>query len=809
MRHFFPFLAVLCASSAQAQVVRGTVVDATGRTLPGVVVGLVDSTQTVVARSLTNDLGEYRVAAPRPGTYFLQTRRVGFQPGVSMPRVLTDGTVSVERLVVEGVRVTLSTVRIVGRSACGRQNSEDAGAVLAAWDQAMTSLSATALTTSSRGLTATIMQIDRVLQPGGRMVRTQNASVRTDHVTHPWRSLPPDALRRDGYTQTDASGWTTYNAPGIDALVSPMFLEDHCVKLVNSKDTSEVGLAFEPVPARRGKSEIRGTLWLERGSVQLRRLDFTYTGAPVEASEFEAGGSMAFSQIADGGIVISGWEIRMPQLVRESPRSVKVRVEAVAATGGQVVVMRRGIDTLFKRATLRVSGVVQDSASGNPIARATVSLSGTPLQVVADDGGRFAFPDVLPGEYAFRVRTPSLDSVRASSQSTVMVTDGMQALRLRVPTAAQLSGALCGNVLSGAAGRGKGAVLGSVRLAADTLPPGPMSIAADWVEIDSRAGLRRTPKRMETKSDSSGGFRLCGVPTETALAIRALPSRGRSQVVSVRLQPDERFASATLMVDQGRDAVATFTGVVVADSSGRPLADAEVAIPSLALSTRSDARGAFRLTDVPAGSHGVVVRRLGYGAMTADVTFAANDEEDRRIVLRPMTVLDSVSVTATPNDAGMLAFEENRRVGLGHFITREELDKNKGRKMGDLLAMVPGSGIVRGRTNGAWVLSKRYVVPLSGAPPGREHEIDSPIYKPSAGEKMQGIVMGCYAQVWLDNQLLNPSQPTEPFDVNSIPITQIEAVEWYASPAQTPAKYSRLNSPCGVLVIHTRRYDGR
>jgi hypothetical protein len=46
---------------------------------------------------------------------------------------------------------------------------------------------------------------------------------------------------------------------------------------------------------------------------------------------------------------------------------------------------------------------------------------------------------------------------------------------------------------------------------------------------------------------------------------------------------------------------------------------------------------------------------------------------------------------------------------------------------------------------------------------------------------------------------------TPPFNVNSIPPTQIEAVEWYAGAAQTPARYSGLGSECGVLLIHTRR----
>ncbi|HEY2165473.1 MAG TPA: hypothetical protein VGH04_15860, partial [Gemmatimonadaceae bacterium] len=44
------------------------------------------------------------------------------------------------------------------------------------------------------------------------------------------------------------------------------------------------------------------------------------------------------------------------------------------------------------------------------------------------------------------------------------------------------------------------------------------------------------------------------------------------------------------------------------------------------------------------------------------------------------------------------------------------------------------------------------------------------------------------------------------FDVNSIGVTNIEAIEYYASSAEAPLKYSVLNSQCGVLVIHTIRY---
>jgi hypothetical protein len=52
---------------------------------------------------------------------------------------------------------------------------------------------------------------------------------------------------------------------------------------------------------------------------------------------------------------------------------------------------------------------------------------------------------------------------------------------------------------------------------------------------------------------------------------------------------------------------------------------------------------------------------------------------------------------------------------------------------------------------------------------------------------------------------MNQGSAAEPFDVNSIPPETIEAIEWYAGPAQTPSEYNNLNTACGVLVIWTHR----
>lgn len=74
--------------------------------------------------------------------------------------------------------------------------------------------------------------------------------------------------------------------------------------------------------------------------------------------------------------------------------------------------------------------------------------------------------------------------------------------------------------------------------------------------------------------------------------------------------------------------------------------------------------------------------------------------------------------------------------------------------------------------------------------------------------QMGAVACECYAQVyWNDMIVYRGSQlgKEELFNINSVPVDQIEALEYYAGPAQTPLRYSKLNSTCGVVVIHTRR----
>ena len=241
---------------------------------------------------------------------------------------------------------------------------------------------------------------------------------------------------------------------------------------------------------------------------------------------------------------------------------------------------------------------------------------------------------------------------------------------------------------------------------------------------------------------------------------------------------------------------AVFAGAVV-DTAGTPIANAEVAMPGLALIARTNELGGFRLTGIPAGTHAATIRRVGYGPLDIDLEFAAGQTTRRRMILSPVVALDEVEVVADRPDTPLLReFEENRRLGLGRFLTRAELEKQESRFFADVVRSIHGTRILQpGSGNQAWLVEPRGPRSLhnyakldpvdvsNGAQPGR-----------------------CYSLIYLDNQLVYRQQDWEPlFNLNSIRTANVEAVEFYSSPAQVPARYSGLGSPCGVLVIHTRR----
>lgn len=125
-------------------------------------------------------------------------------------------------------------------------------------------------------------------------------------------------------------------------------------------------------------------------------------------------------------------------------------------------------------------------------------------------------------------------------------------------------------------------------------------------------------------------------------------------------------AGGALRAQRGRTPL--LAGVADANT-GAPLQNAEVAIPDVGLSARTDVLGEARIALVPDGRHHLRVRRLGYATADVDLEFHG-DTVGPVFMLEPVaSQLPGVHVVEAASSAALREFETRRVMGFGHFIT--------------------------------------------------------------------------------------------------------------------------------------------
>lgn len=792
--------AIAPGQTVGAQTVRGQIVDRdSGQPASGVVVLLLADDDRVVAQGFTDARGEYRLTAGTGGSFRVRTLRIGYRPATSPVFALAAGGEIELAPLPAGAPVTLDTVRIVGRNSCRAVTG--GAATFALWEQARTALTAAQIAARARVMSARIVTYRRTLDPARGDVRAHEAALASGFTVRPWHSLPADSLRRAGYVVLDRQNWLNYYAPDLDVLLSAEFLADHCFRIAPASDRSRIGIAFEPTRERRNIPEIRGILWLDRPTSELRRLDFTYDNIDPALMDAGAGGAVEFARLANGAWVVSRWNIRMPVVERRNEaagfrsraRVVRTQLAEIREEGGVLALVTRGQDTLWTAPPLAIAGRVVDSATHTGVARARLALRGTSLGASSDAAGRFRISDVLPGRYQLDVRSPAMDAFGALQSMPVTVTDTAMSVTVHVPGADRLAARGC-------PGNAGGVVVGTV-WRPDSVPEGRARVVAEFRERRIEGNVvQERPRWLAATADLRGKYRLCGAPVDVPLLLSAESDSGRSVPVELRIPAGERVRPVDLVIDRRAASNAVFTGVVMSDVDGAPLPEAQVLILSVPRNAFTDAKGAFRLSNIPPGTHEVQVRKVGYRQLDLRVDFAASQTVERRLLLSRVVVLDTVTARAR---ALLPSFEEHRKVGLGHFWDRVALAKQGARRLSDVINEAPAAEVVRSRGNAAWLAAGRGVRGDMGGGTAKCFTLEMGTTLDSAQGKGCGV---CYAQVYLDNMplFLGRAGDIVP-NLNAFPLSSIEAIEFYGSPAQTPAKYSTLNSHCGVLVIHTRK----
>ena len=140
-------------------------------------------------------------------------------------------------------------------------------------------------------------------------------------------------------------------------------------------------------------------------------------------------------------------------------------------------------------------------------------------------------------------------------------------------------------------------------------------------------------------------------------------------------------------------AQSTPTTVVIVGVSdfdtGEALNGAQIFFPGLARTALTDALGEARAT-IPSGIHRIRVRFLGFAAVDTSLTFVGDTSGVVFRLPRVAATMEAVEVKAV--SPRLKDFEMRRTLGLGRFLTAEELSKDGNRSFG-IVAMTKFPGL--------------------------------------------------------------------------------------------------------------------
>lgn len=369
-----------------------------------------------------------------------------------------------------------------------------------------------------------------------------------------------------------------------------------------------------------------------------------------------------------------------------------------------------------------VAGVVTDSTTGRPLVGATVQLSllsdpSVGFAVLSDSFGDYRIDNVPGGRYAIGFFHPRSDSLALELPifGIIVADSGITQLDLGIPSRETVYAAVCGVGYDGL-------LLGAVRDADTGEPIANGAITAVWsvIRIDER-GLRNDRRIMNARSDSTGRFVICGLPTDAPVRLQAAtgasstadesgevelsfePGRaewrdlhvGRGGAVTLVAGPDSAAqAERGGRITRYRRGSATLVGQI-RKQDGNPQGDAQVLLDGSGLSATTNASGTFQLDSLPPGTGTVEIRALGYPPTNAVVDLASGRTDTISIRLPArLPVLDPVTVFGQRGDDDATGFLKRSRSGRGRYVTPEQINAQPALDVTDYLRTVPGLRIV-------------------------------------------------------------------------------------------------------------------
>jgi hypothetical protein len=436
--------------------------------------------------------------------------------------------------------------------------------------------------------------------------------------------------------------------------------------------------------------------------------------------------------------------------------------------------------------TATVRGDVFDSLTMSPVAKALVWIPATNQTTFADEKGAFVLNDVPVGEQLVVFSSPALDSLGLGSMGGKVTAGAVSSasLHLASPSFHTLWQALC---KSGASvGPDSGIVWGTVRDAATSTRQAGARTAFNWMDMHVGADMKvvRGEVTRDVRTDSTGTYYACGLPTDADIASEAEGTRSASGVVQYDIGV-RRVTRVDLLVSTDMVMAPTTTERTpselaaalkahgtsslrgtVRDSKGNVITSASVEFASVDTFVPTNADGQFTLTGLPGGTHPVAARKVGFSPSATSVDLHPGETTEVDFTLNATNELATVNVRAAREAAhDRSAYDERRKAGFGYAL--EPKDFKDKPDMASVLHAIPSVTVSRYRGQ------TRVVMPLGSL-------MSSP----------------CAPLIWIDGR------PSVIEEADAIPIANLKAVEVFPHAGSAPPMYVG-GQACGVILFWT------
>lgn len=793
-RHWAVVFALSCClgvREASPQGVKGFVNDeSTGRPVVGAFVRLIDLNDLEIARTLTDEAGEFGFADPTLAGW-LVVERISY-PDVRLPDPVTaDG--GPYRLSVAGSREGWHHASADSGGECMVDPARDSGPAVV-WEEVRKALTGLRWSRALSDREYGGLRFDRVLDSTG-LVLTETARPTSGLTAPPGAGLAPALIDSLGFVVMTQESGIVFALPTPDVLLSRAFRTTHCMAVgAAGSDSNAVELSFRALPSNP-KPDITGTFRLDRESGELRSLEYVYTGLPLSLAGPDIGGHIGFLRLEGGEWLVREWEQTTPgeDGLRRKVGGVVNRVAAeseVQYEDQQVTVLR---------------GTVFDSAAGGPLPGAIVALPGTDVWTTTDADGAFFITGYFDGRYDVVFGHRRLDSLGFIATPTPVHLRPRETatLQLAVPPLDWVVSARCPGFVPTPLTR---VVFGVVRDEGGH-PVVGADVTAAWQTIPrDLQGFAVDDREATAVTDTLGTYTLCGVAVGRTLVVHAASDDRLSDFVSVLFDGgqlrlgrgrgvlDDRLVARVDLTLATSGQEGAVRGTVTEAETDEPIDRVEVLISGTTLSAVTDAAGRFELRGLPPGAHRLTARRVGYRQVRTEFELGPGEELEvsnaalampgGAMELAPI-VVEAEAVPAAQRHLLTSGFLDRRNQGLGRFVTRDEFENWRPTETTDVIRRAGGVRVTANPSYGFNGDTRKYLIGTS-----RElARLDSD---------------ECPAIYFVDGVYYGTSADPSAYIDTILSVGTIEAIEIYNGPSQTPARFNRPGADCGVIVFWTR-----